>query len=201
MADPQVRIGRKMATNLGRLRALDVPDLPVPDELSGYELVDGELAPVMPSKRRHSWLAFRLSLRLEAHVQEARAGAVYPDVWCRLNLSYDPERLRAPDVAFFGHEKLAEAGDAEIFPSAPDLVVEVHSPTNRKHPGDFQQRVRDYLDAGAALLWVVYPDARYAMMHWPDGRARMLREHEALDGDEVLPGLTVALGELFEGMP
>jgi hypothetical protein len=29
----------------------------------------------------------------------------------------------------------------------------------------------------------------------------MLREHEALDGDKVLPGLTIPLAALFERMP
>jgi hypothetical protein len=40
-----------------------------------------------------------------------------------------------------------------------------------------------------------------AELHRPDGRARLVREHESLDGGEVMPGFTVALGELFRGMP
>jgi len=190
-----------MATNLRRLRAVDVPDVPVPDDISGYELVDGALVPVMPSKRRHSWLCHKLAVRFEAHVERTGAGAVYPDVWCHLTLPYDPERLRAPDVAYFSNERLAEAGEGDIFPFAPDLVVEVYSPSNLKRPGDFQQRVRDYLDAGVPRLWVVYPDARYAIAHRPDGWARVVREHESLDGGDVLPGFSIPLGELFRGMP
>jgi Uma2 family endonuclease len=190
-----------MATNVRRLRAVDVPDVPVPDEISGYELVDGELVPVMPSKRRHSWLSVELTYRLRLHVEKVGTGAVYADVWCRLKQPEDPERLRAPEVAYFSDAKLAEAGEGDIFPFPPDLAIEVYSPNNLKRPGDFQLRVRDYLDAGVPLLWVIYPDARYAMVHRPDGSARMIRDSEALDGEEVLPGLRVELRELFRGMP
>ena len=189
-----------MATH-SRLRAVDVPTIPIPEELSGYELVDGELVPVTPSMRRHSWLAVQLSGRLYEHVEEVHTGAVYQDVWCRLKLPRDPEQLRAPDVGWFSDDKLTEAGDDEIFQFPPDLVIEVHSPTNRKRAGDFQRRVRDFLDAGVALLWVIYPDAGYAMVHRPDGSARMVREDGVLDGEDVLPGSRVELGELFRGMP
>lgn len=191
-----------MATNLRRLRAVDVPDLPVPDDINGYELVDGELEAVMPSKRRHSWLCHKLAVRFEAFVVQTGKGAVYPDVWCHLELPYDAERLRAPDVSWFSDERLALAGGGdEIFPFAPDLVAEVYSPTNLKRRGDFQQRVRDFMDVGVPLLWVIYPDARYAVMHRPDGWARVIRENESLDGGDVMPGFSILLGELLEGMP
>jgi Uma2 family endonuclease len=183
------------------LKAVDVPTIPVPDDISGYELVDGQLVPVMPSKRRHSWLSAQLTVRLFRYVEDVGMGAVYPDVWCRLKLAKDPERLRAPDVAYFGNAKLTEAGEGDIFPFPPDLAVEIHSPTNLKRLGDFQLRLRDYVDAGTPLLWVIYPDAGYAMVHRPDGSARMIRESEALDGEEVLPGLRIELRDLFRGMP
>jgi Uma2 family endonuclease len=190
-----------MATNLGRLRAVDVLDISVPDDISGYELVDGELVPAMGSRRRHSWLSVRLTVLFSAHVDKASGGAVYHDVWCWLKLPKDPERLRAPDIAYFGEAKLAGAGEGEIFPFPPDLAVEIYSPSNPKRPGYFPGRVRDYLDAGTPLLWVIYPDAGYAMVHRPDGSARMVREMGSLDGEEVLPGFTIQLGELFSGMP
>lgn len=84
--------------------------------------------------------------------------------------------------------KLAGAGEGEIFPFPPDLAVEIYSPSNPKRPGYFPGRVRDYLDAETPLLWVIYPDAGYAMMHRPDGSARMIREMGSLDGEECSQG-------------
>src|SRR5688500_2439710 len=191
-----------MATEPRRIRAADVPHIPVTEpESTGYELVDGELLPVMPATRTPSRVALEVLVRMHAHVQQSGAGAVYGDVWCHLDLPYDSERLRAPDIAYFGPSKLEAAGDDEIFHVVPDLAVEVFSPTNRRKPGDFQQRVRDYLDAGVPLLWIIYPHARYAMVHRPDGSARMMRDTEALDGEEILPGFRLELSELLRELP
>ncbi len=190
-----------MATQAPHLRAEDVPLIPVPDDISGYELVNGELVPVMGSKYRHAWLVFEVCRLLDLHVRSARVGAVVPDVWCKLPLPHDPERLQAPDVAYFTQEKVQPEPADGIFRVPPDLIVEIYSPTNLRKPGDFQRRVRDYLDAGVRLLWVIYPDAGYAMVHRPDGSARMVRETEPLEGEDVLPGFRLELGELFQAMP
>lgn len=191
-----------MATRPRRLRAEDVPRIPVTDPgITGYELVDGELVAVMPAKRPHAWLVAELVRRLGNHVVDAGAGAVYADVWCHTPLDRDPERLRAPDIAYFSEAKLERAKGDEIFRVPPDLAIEVFSPTNQRRRGDFQQRVRDWLDAGVRLLWVIYPDPEYAMAYRPDGSARMVREHESLDGEDVLPGFRLDLGELLRGMP
>jgi hypothetical protein len=55
----------------------DVLHIPVQPDLSGYELVDGELEPVMPAGLRNGRLAIRLGARLDAHVTQRRiAGRV-----------------------------------------------------------------------------------------------------------------------------
>ncbi len=190
-----------MATQPRHLRAEDVPLIPVPDDISGYELVNGELVPVMPSRFRHAWLVFEVCRILDLHVRSAKAGVVVPDVWCKLPLPHDLERLHAPDVAYFTAEKVQSQVADGIFRVPPDLVVEIFSATNLRKPGDFQRRVRDYLDAGVGLLWVLYPDAGYAMVHRSDGSARMVRETEALEGEDVLPGFRLQLGELFQAIP
>lgn len=188
-----------MATNPRRLRAADVPYIPVTDpSISGYELVNGELVPVMPSTRTPSRVSRDLCVLMHTHVRGERNGEVYPDVWCRLGLPRDPERLRAPDIAYFTNEKIEAAGSDEIFHVVPDLVAEVFSPTNERQPGDFQKRIRDYVDAGVRLLWVIYPGADYALALRPDGSARIIREADALDGEDVLPGFRVVLSELLD---
>jgi Uma2 family endonuclease len=73
--------------------------------------------------------------------------------------------------------------------------VEVLSPSD--NPVDIQQNVRDWLEGGARLVWVIAPQARSATVYRPDGSARLVREPEALDGEDVLPGLGIPLGDLF----
>ena len=66
------------------------------------------------------------------------------------------------------------------------------------NPVDLQQKVRDYLEAGAQLVWVVAPEAKTVTVYRADSSARLLREHESLEGEDVLPRLAIPLAEVFQ---
>jgi Uma2 family endonuclease len=184
-----------------RLRAEDVAHIPVPDDIAGYELIGGELVPVMGSWHQHAWLAFEVAKQLDEHVRAVGAGRVLPGVWCKLAVPGDPERLYAPDIAFFTSAKANAAKNGRIFHDPPDLAVEIYSETNRRKLANFAQRIRDYLDAGISLLWIIYPDARYAIAHRADGSAHIVRDTEVLIAEDVLPGFRLELAPLFDQMP
>jgi Uma2 family endonuclease len=189
-----------MATQPRRLRADDLSRItPEDPSISGYELVDGELVPVMPANPHHAELIVEISALLRSFVKDRQLGRVFADPWIRLALTHDAERVRAPDVAYVSNGKLQQSGGVprDYFRVVPDLVVEIHSPTNRRQRHDFQQRIRDYLDAGVPLLWVIYPEARYAIAFHADGSARVVREDESLDGETILPGFQLPLEGLF----
>ena len=82
-----------------------------------------------------------------------------------------------------------------FFHGAPDLAVEIES---AERPKAMQQRIQDYVDAGTPLLSVIHSETNAATVYHPDGSARLLRETDSLDGEDVLPGLTIPLRELFE---
>jgi Uma2 family endonuclease len=124
------------------------------------ELVDGEIIEMTPAGGVHGRISGRIYRRLAEHV-EARGGGevVVGDVGFVLNLPTDPERVRAPDVAFVSVDRLPDGRLPQGFlPGAPDLAVEVLS--LRDNPLEVQQKVRDYLEAGARLVWVVASQAR-----------------------------------------
>jgi Uma2 family endonuclease len=187
------------ATKAMRIRwADDVLQLPLPPGVSGYELVDGEPVEVTPAGQRHGRLAVEIGARLLAHIRERPVrGMVYVEAGYVLGLRHDPERLRAPDVSFITHENLARCGgepERGFLRGAPDLAVEVESP---ERPEALQQRIQDYLEAGTRLVWVIHSLARSATIYHADGSARLLLEHEVLDGEDVVRGLRVPLSELF----
>ena len=69
-------------------------------------------------------------------------------------------------------------------------------------PGDtaseFQQKVEQWLQAGARAVWVVYPGGPRLMLHRPDGTARTLGPEDTVDGGEALPGFGMRLRDLLE---
>lgn len=161
------------------------------------ELVDGEVIEMAPAGGLHGLVTGRISRRLTEFVEAHGGGAVLVgDVGFVLSLPTDPERVRAPDVAFVSIGRLpGGCVPMEFVHGAPDLAVEVLSPS--ENPIEVQQKVRDYLEAGARLVWIVAPRARSATVYRPDGSARLVREPEAIDGEDVLPGFALSLPDLF----
>ena len=184
-----------MATK-ARLTAVDLWRLGEGD--TRRELVDGEVREMAPVGGVHGKITGRINHRLVEYVQRHGGGEVLVgDVGFVLQLPHDPERVRAPDVAFVSTARLPEGRLPEGFlRGAPDLAVEVLSPSD--NPVDVQRKVRDYLEAGARLIWVIAPEARTATSYRADGSARLLREGDHLDGDDVLSGLAISLAELFD---
>lgn len=58
-------------------------------------------------------------------------------------------------------------------------------------------KLRDDLDAGARLVWVVAPEARTLTVYRAVGSARLLRGHDSVDGEEVLACVSIPAAEVL----
>lgn len=179
------------------LTADQLLSLPVPDGLLGYELVSGEPVEVTPASFMHGRLIIRIGRIIDAHVEGyGLPGAVVSDTGFVLGLPHDPERTRAPDVAYVRSATLEANPDRGRFiRGVPALAVEIDL-TSGKKPGG-QQRIVDYLEAGVPLVWAIDPHSKTATVYRPDGAARLVRSGESLEGGDVLPDLRIDLAELF----
>jgi len=111
-------------------------------------------------------------------------------------LSADPPTVRVPDVAFVSTTRLAEhEADDPFLTAAPDLAVEVLSPSNSA--SEIQRKIFDYLDAGARLIWVVDPATRTVTVYRARYDIRVLGVGQVLDRTSVVPGLEVEVAALF----
>lgn len=113
-------------------------------------------------------------------------------------LSDEPPTLRGPDVAVVLVPRSTRNEPGNWVRGAPDVAVEVLSPSDSS--SGMQEKVLDYLNAGSKRVWLVDPRARTVTVVRSDGSARILREHETLDGEDVLPGFSVSLSEIFEDL-
>jgi Uma2 family endonuclease len=77
----------------------------------------------------------------------------------------------------------------------PDLAVEVLSPSDRM--ADALAKVAMYLQAGTRLVWLVNPATRTVVVFRSEVDPETLGETDALDGDNVLPGFSVPVTEIF----
>ena len=165
----------------------------LPDSGEKRELVNGRLRVSEPPGAPHGFVQARLTARLVAAVEAGRLGFVF--VESGVVLRHGPDTVRGPDVWFVARERLRDGMPRAYFEGAPDLAVEVVSP--RDAAAEMAEKVESYLDAGARIVWVVYPNTRSVAVHTPDGIVRTLRAGDTLDGGDVIPGFALALAELF----
>jgi len=163
----------------------------LPDDAK-YELVDGELLRASPAGGRHGDIVAELLSRIRIFVKERRLGHVFDG---QTGFRLPDGNLRSPDVSFVAAERLAGGIPAGFLHLAPDLAVEVLSPTDQA--GDVAHKVGEYLSVGVRLLWVIDPERSAAVVYRPGITPNTVRVDAALDGADVLPGFACPLREIL----
>lgn len=108
----------------------------------------------------------------------------------------NPDTVRGGDVCFWSYERLPKGSVPRgLAPAAPDLVVEVRSPSDLWT--DLFAKVEEYLAAGVRVVVVIDPESRTASVCRPGQSQEMLRQEDALTIPDVLPGFSMPLGKLF----
>ncbi len=180
-----------------RPRLWTAEDLLALGEAERYELVDGRLIPMPPTGLSHGYTEARVAWILGSYLREHPAGILVTGE-VGFVLRRDPDTVRAADVAFIRAERLPPEGlPTGFFEGAPDLAVEILSPTDRY--ADLLYKVSQWLEAGTRQVWVVDPARRTVTIFQPDGTLRLLHESDELDGGDVLPGFRYPVRALFEG--
>lgn len=104
-----------------------------------------------------------------------------------------------PDVGFYVAAKRALIADRSTpIPFAPDLAVEVASPS--RDADDMAAKARTYLRGGARLVWLMWPQAQHIdvwRLDTLDRPTATLNEGDTLDGEDVVPGFSYAVAEVF----
>jgi Uma2 family endonuclease len=80
-------------------------------------------------------------------------------------------------------------------PGAPDLAIEVISPSERTT--ESHRKVRSYLRNGVAAVWQIYPDTRVLEIYKGENGHRTLSADQQVTTD-LLPGFSVPLSSFFE---
>jgi Uma2 family endonuclease len=168
----------------------------LPRDQMRHELVRGELRTMAPTGGEHGAVTVNLTIPLGAHVKAKRLGRVF-GAETGFTIEKDPDTVLAPDVAFLSNARIPATGISKKFVSgAPDLAVEVVSPGDTMNEVD--EKVQQWLSAGARLVWVVNPKPRTITVHAPSRRPVILTDEQRLDGEDVVPGFSMPVRELFE---
>ena len=157
-----------------------------------YELINGKAVEMAPAGGMHGSITRRIGALLGDFVDDHELGEVFgAETGFRLG-----DDLRGADAAFVTQARWETVTEPDKFvPFAPDLAVEVVSPNDTA--ADIHRKVVLYLTNGTRLVWVVYPELRQVVVHYPDQTAQTINEDQSLGGGEVLPGLKITVSKIF----
>lgn len=174
----------------------DLLTLPDGDD---FELVDGQLVERNMSQES-SWVAGAVFSRLWNVAENGKRGWAFPEGTSYQCFPDDPDRVRRPDASFIVRERLPDGpvpkGHSRV---SPDLAVEVVSPNDLYE--DVDEKVEEWLAAGASLVWVVNPRGRTLTVHRPDAELEKLGENDDLTADPIVAGIQCRVGDLFPPRP
>jgi Uma2 family endonuclease len=171
--------------------------LTIPDDGYIYEVVEGSLVRMAGSGKKATIIGGTIYFALRSFVQPLRLGIVTPADGVYKFPGAETGLL--PDVGFYLADREALIVDDEKpIPFAPDLAVEVASPS--QDADDLAAKARIYLRCGTRLVWVVWPQAQHIDV-WhaerPDRPTATLNIGDALEGEELLPGFTYPVVAVF----
>jgi Uma2 family endonuclease len=156
-----------------------------------YELVDGEPIKV-PANFLHDVIGGNLAGLLRPYTR-GRGFVANAQAGFRMRNG----NIRCPDVSFTLKSRLPDGKPpAEFLDFAPDLAVEVISPSEGKE--DMAQKVREYFESGAQQVWQLFPETQQLRLHHSAEESVLLESSDELDGGDLLPGFRCRVGELFE---
>ncbi len=194
--------------DITRIRMTNEQYMAMPDDGKRYELHDGVLKQKfygvhegveMPSPTViHNWIVAVLVRLLLNYALEHKLGYVFGD-----NLDYLLEAglILKPDVSFMAAARVTTFPN--YFREAPDLAVEVISPSNTA--SEMFYKVETYLSRGGRLVWIIDPQEKIVMVYRKSDERHTLslrlNINDVLTGGDVLPEFRLPLNDLFGTLP
>lgn len=155
-----------------------------------FEYIRGEIVPVV-SNSKSSKIGLLIGSYITVYVESNDSGHT-----TGADGGYQVQNERyIPDVGFISKQRMPELEDASYISIAPDLAVEVVSPTDSQRL--LTVKIGNYLSAGTTV-WVVYPDEEAIDVYVPNQAVNRLEKDATLDGGDTSPGFKLSLNKIFK---
>jgi Uma2 family endonuclease len=166
----------------------------MPQDGNRYEIVDGEPVVSPAPSLIHAEIVARLFVLIRGFVLRHHPGGRVFTAPVDVRLS--PPRIVEPDIIYVSSERRHLLADPALIEGAPDLIVEVVSPSNR--PYDERVKFQIYAEAGVREYWLADAERRTLILFaLEDGVYVPLPLDGSFARSRLLPGLDVDAGTLF----
>ena len=191
-----------MALQLVESTTFDTPEKLVTGEellamgdIGRTELIDGVVKHYMPTGHPHGFYESTITAALHNYARRERSGRALSGevgVYIRRN----PDTVRAIDAGYISKERLADAKPSGYLDVAPEIAVEILSPSDKWI--DVHDKLEDYFEVDVVQVWVVDPRYRRVHVYRSTTDVTVLTEIDLLTASDVLPGFELPVAEIFE---
>lgn len=169
----------------------------LPDDGYPVELVQGRVVRMPPPFTSSQLVATTLVHHVGTFVRAHNLGVVWQEGG--VITGRDPDSVRGPDGAFTAWEDLPGGRmPRRGYVGSPRLAIESVSPSDRL--SDVRKKGEEYLAAGSRLVWIVDADRRAVYVMRSQRPVTVLTGDDILEGEDVLPGFTLPLPEIWFGL-
>jgi Uma2 family endonuclease len=165
-----------------------------------YELIDGNLYMTPSPSIRHQAVLTNLLVLLASHLRASGGGRVFPAPLDVVLGQGEKRSVVQPDLLFISSARSHLMADDII--GAPDLVVEVLSPSTVRHDAVLKKAL--YARSGVREFWIVDIDLERVDVYRLGADGYDAPTHHDTGGtiaSTVVAGLELAVAEVFRDLP
>lgn len=156
------------------------------------ELRDGKIIVMSPSSYGSDAVATRLAILLGRFVLERKLGVV---TGSSAGFRLPNGDIVSPDLSFVSTNRLHSIEPNHFANLAPDLAVEVRSPSDRVR--ELEEKLGMLREFGAKATMLVDPKARTVTLDAGEAPRRVLANADLLELPDLLPGWSIRVSELW----
>ncbi|MGI9861047.1 Uma2 family endonuclease [Moorella naiadis] len=159
-----------------------------------YQLIGGELVLTPAPTSYHQIISSWLEFKMMAYVTANDLGMV---LYAPLDVYLEKTETYQPDIIFVSRERLHIIKQEKI-DGAPDLVVEILSPTTAYY--DLRKKYREYEKHGVREYWIVDPGEQTIQVFTLEAGKFKLNQEVEKEGEvrsRVIDGFSVAGAAIF----
>jgi Uma2 family endonuclease len=169
-----------------------------PDDGKRHELIDGEHYVTPSPNTKHQQVSGNLHWLMRSYLEAHPIGKVF---YAPFDVLFSQFDVVEPDLLFVSAARLRDVVTPQHVISAPDLIVEIGSPSTRRRDETIKRHL--YERSGVQEYWIVDPDVDVVRVYRPgDGSYTRPLELSLEAGDTLttplLPGLELPLGQIFK---
>jgi Uma2 family endonuclease len=163
-------------------------------DIGRAELVEGKLHLMAPTGYEHGISENRVGSMLREYVDRQRIGEVLTGE-VGIYTGRSPDTVRGADVLYISNERFAKVQSESYLDVAPELIVEIISPSDRW--SCTMKKLEEYFNIGVKAVWIVEPKNRTVRVYRSPISVERFAEGDTLACEDVLPGFQCSISALF----